>query len=387
LNDNTVIRADSCEPWFRLRVAIFCLVLYLPLAVMLSPSLRTWTDSRKPVFPDWSWRVGDIRRYPSQFEEQFNAALPMRVKVAALSRSFYIDWLGISPIPEAVLGTDGWLYYTGPVSEKLLDRHVRGRDPFSQDELERWRRLLLDRTRHFRSIGAKYVFVIAPNKESIYPEHLPSWIGPRLGPSRVDQLLAYLKSVPEVTVIDLRSSLIADKKAATLYYKTDTHWNTRGAYTAYREIARTLEPDFPGLAVKSWASFNPRVIELQGMDVTTMIGLGRETSDAGFEIDHSACTEPRPVSIPIPKALQSRMTAPAYATRCDAPGNINAVTFHDSFGWALVPFFEESFRSTANFSATEGKNDTVGYDMPEKLKANLVVEIMVERSLSSAAEY
>ena len=203
----------------------------------------------------------------------------------------------------------------------------------------------------------------------------------------MDQLLAYLKSVPEVIVIDLRSSLIADKKAATLYYKTDTHWNTRGAYTAYREIARTLEPDFPGLAVKSWASFNPRVIELQGMDVAKMIGLGGETPDAGFEIDHSACTEPRPISIPIPKALQSRMTAPAYATRCDAPGNINAVIFHDSFGWALVPFFEESFRSTANFNATEGKNDTDGYDMPEKLRANLVVEIMVERNLSSAAEY
>lgn len=382
-----MFRPDSCEPWFRLRVAIFCLVLYLPLAVMLSPSLRTWTDSRTPVFPDWSWSVGDIRLYPYQVEEQFNAALPMRVKIAALSRSFYIDWLGISPISEAVLGSDGWLYYTGPVSEKLLDRHVRGRDPFSQDELERWRRLLLDRTQHFRSIGAKYVFVIAPNKASIYPEHLPGWIGPRLGPSRSDQLLAYLKSAPEVTVIDLRSSLIADKKAANLYYKTDTHWNTRGAYTAYREIARVLEPDFPGLAVKSWASFNPRVIERQGMDVAKMIGFGRESADADFEIDHTACTEPHPISIPIPKALQSRMTASAYSTRCDAPGNIKAVIFHDSFGWALVPILQESFQSTASFSATEEKNDTFGYDMPEKLKASLVVEIMEERSLSPAPEY
>jgi len=363
------------------------LVLYLPLAVMLSPSLRTWTDTRKPVFPDWSWKVGDIRRYPSRFEEQFNAALPLRIRVAAFSRSFYIDWLGISPIPEAVLGIDGWLYYTGPVSDKLLDRHVRGRDPFSQNELERWCRLLLDRTRHFRSIGAKYVFVIAPNKESVYPEHLPGWIGPRLGPSRLDQLLAYLKSVPEVTVIDLRAVLIADKAAAALYYRTDTHWNTRGAYSAYREIARVVEPDFPGLAVKSWASLNPRIIEQGGMDIARMIGLGRESRDAGFEIDHSACTEPRPFSIAIPKDLQSRMVAPAYVTRCDAPGNINAVIFYDSFGMALVPLLEESFQSTANFNITELKSDTTGYGMPEKLKANLVVEIIVERSLSSAPNY
>ena len=386
MNADTVFRPDSWDPWFRLRVAIFCLVLYVPLAVMLSPFLRTWTDTRKPVFPDWSWKVGDIRRYPSRFEEQFNAALLMRMKVSALSRSFYIDWLGISPIPEAVLGTDGWLYYTGPVSEKLLDRHVRGRDPYSQDELARWRRLLLDRTRHFRSIGAQYVFVIAPNKESVYPEHLPGWIGPRLGPSRLDQLLAYLQSVPEVAVIDLRSALIADKTAATLYYRTDTHWNTRGAYTAYREIARVLEPDFPGLAVKSWGSLNPKAVERQGMDIAKMIGLGGESRDAGFEIDHGACTEPRPLSIAIPKALQSKMTAPAYITQCNAPGNINAVIFYDSFGLALVPFLEDSFSSTANFSITEWKNDLAGYDMPEKLNANLVVEIMVERSLSSAPD-
>jgi hypothetical protein len=362
-------------------------VLYLPLAVMLSPTLRSWTDSRQPVFPDWSWRIGDIKRYPSRFQEQFDAALPFRVQVAALSRSFYVDWLRIAPIPEAVLGTDGWLYYTGPVGEKLLDRHVRGRDPFSQDELEHWRRTLLERTRRFRSIGAKYVFVIAPNKESIYPEHLPGWVGPKLGPSRLDQLLAYLKSAPEVTVIDLRSSLIADKKVAPLYYKTDTHWNTRGAYAAYLEIARVLEPEFPALAVRSWTSFNPRVTERQGMDVARMIGLGGEFPEVDFELMHSACAELRPLPIPIPEALQSRMTAPAYSTQCDAPGNVNAVIFHDSFGVALIPILAESFRSSANFRATAGQNDTVGYGMPEKLKANLVVEIMIERGLGSAPQF
>ena len=387
MNASIVFRSYSCELWFRLRVAIFCLVLCLPLVAVLSPPLRTWLDSRKPDFPDWSWRIGEIRRYPPKIEAQFNAALPWRARVAALSRSFYVDSLGISPIPEAVLGADGWLYYSGPVGEKLLDRHVRGRDPFSQDELQRWRRLLLDRTRHFRSIGAKYVFVIAPNKESIYPEHLPSWIGPKLGPSRLDQLLAYLKSTPEVIVIDLRPSLIADKNEASLYYRTDTHWNARGAYAAYREIARVLEPQFPRLAVRSWASFNPRMVERRGMDIANMIGLGGESLDAGFEIDHSACAEPHPGSIAIPQALQSRLTAPVYSTRCDAPGNINAVIFYDSFGVALVPILAESFEATTNFSATIGKNDTVGYHMPEKLKANLVVEIMVERSLSFAPEY
>ena len=378
---------DSRGRWLRLRVAIFFLVLFVPLAVMLIPPLRPWTDSRAAVFPDWSWRVGAIKRYPSQFQEQFNAALPFRVKVAALSRDLYLEWLGISPVTEAIVGTDGWLYYTGPASEKILDRHVRGRDPLSQAELELLRRTLVERTRHFRNIGAKYVLAIAPNKESIYPEYLPAWVGPKVGPSRLDQLMADLKSVPEVTVIDLRPGLIADKNAAPLYFKTDTHWKSRGAYAAYREIIRVLEPEFPALAARSWASFKPSPVERQGTDIARMIGLEGAPAEADFELTHSTCAERRPVPVPIPDALLSKLTNPGYSTRCAAPGNVDAVIFHDSFGVAVAGLLEESFRSTVNFSATAGRNDVVGYGMPEQLKANLVLEIMVERSLNAGPPF
>jgi hypothetical protein len=48
--------------------------------------------------------------------------------------------------------------------------------------------------RELRIIGARYLLLIALNKESICAEHLPAWIGPKLGPSRLDQLIAYLGS-------------------------------------------------------------------------------------------------------------------------------------------------------------------------------------------------
>jgi hypothetical protein len=91
--------------------------------------------------------------------------------------------------------------------------------------------------------------------------------------------------------------------------------------------------------------------------------------------------EHHPVPVPVPEALQSRLTTPAYATRCDVAGNVDAVIFHDSFGTALNPLLSESFRSSAAFSTNGGRNDVIGYGMPEKLKANLVVQIMVERGL------
>ena len=378
---NDASRSDGWEAWSRIRLAIAGLVLCVPIAIMSSTWLQKVTGSRAPALPGWSWKVGDLKRYPSRFEFEFNLALPSRVEVASLARRVYVDGLGVSPVAEVVMGTDGWLYYVGPAGEKLLDRHVRGSAPFSVAELDRWRDFLVERARRLRSVGAKYVFVIAPNKESIYPEHLPGWVGPRVGPSRLDQLMTHLKSATDVTAIDLRPALLAEKKTSVVYYKADTHWNTRGAYAAYREIARVLTPDFPGLATKSWDSLRPTPIDRTGFDMARMIGLVPETPEADFVIDHGACGVAHPVPLPMPPELQSRLTGPAQAFRCDVPGSVDAVIFQDSFGTALTPILTESFRSTASFRTTAGPNDSVGYGMPEKLRANLVLEILVERSL------
>jgi alginate O-acetyltransferase complex protein AlgJ len=383
VNVHSARRSDGWEMWSRLRLAIIGLVLWAPIAIMSSPWLQWRTGSRTPAFPEWSWTVGDLKRYPSRFELEFNLALPGRVKVASLARRVYVDRLRASPVAEVVLGTHGWLYYVGPAGEKLLDRHVRGREPLSQDELDRWREFLLERARRFRSIGARYVFVIAPNKESIYPEYLPEWIGPSVGPSHLDQLMAHMKSATDVTVIDLRPALLAEKKVSVVYFKADTHWNTRGAYAAYREITRVLAPDFPALTARSWRSLGPTPIERTGLDMARMIGLIPEPSEADFVLDHDACGVPHPVPIPIPADLQSRLTAPTLAYRCDAPGGVDAVLFQDSFGTALTPILAESFRSTTSFRTTAGTNASIGYGMPEKLKANLVVEILAERSIGA----
>jgi len=380
-------RSDGWETWSRIRLAIAGLVLCVPIAIMSSPGLQRTTGARAPALPEWSWKVGDMRRYPSRFEFEFNLALPSRVEVASLARRVYVDGLGVSPVAEVVMGTDGWLYYVGPAGEKLLDRHVRGRAPFSEGELDRWRSFLVERARRFRSVGARYAFVIAPNKESIYPEHLPEWVGPRVGPSRLDQLMARLKSATDVTVIDLRPALLAAKKKSVVYYKTDTHWNTRGAYAAYREIVRVLAADFPALAARSWDSLGPTPIDRTGLDMARMIGLAPGTPEADFTINHGACGAAHPVPVPIPADLQSRLTGPAQVFRCDVPGGVDAVIFQDSFGMALTPILAESFRSTASFRTTAGRNDAAGYGMPAKLKANLVVEILVERSLTDVPDF
>jgi len=46
---------------------------------------------------------------------------------------------------------------------------------------------------------------------------------------------------PEIQLIDVRRELIEAKKNQQVYYKTDTHWNQRGAFVGYSKIINSRE--------------------------------------------------------------------------------------------------------------------------------------------------
>lgn len=82
--------------------------------------------------------------------------------------------------------------------------------------------------------------LLGPNKASIYPEYLPDAVRPsekRYSTAFVDALI----SIPNLTVHDPVSSLLAAKVTeGLLYYRTDTHWNSKGAFLAYASLQRQL---------------------------------------------------------------------------------------------------------------------------------------------------
>ncbi len=86
--------------------------------------------------------------------------------------------------------------------------------------------------------GIPWVAQIAPNKESVYPEHLPTEIVPsRRRP--VHELLRVAKRTRAPVTYPV-NALMGAKSKGTLYFQTDTHWNQRGAYVAYRALCTEL---------------------------------------------------------------------------------------------------------------------------------------------------
>jgi hypothetical protein len=87
-------------------------------------------------------------------------------------------------------------------------------------------------------MGVTWLFLVVPDKESVYPEHLPR----RIRPSErrpIHDFMELARSV-QAPAIYLLEDLRAAKAMGGLYSRTDTHWNDRGAYVAYRRLCSEL---------------------------------------------------------------------------------------------------------------------------------------------------
>lgn len=84
--------------------------------------------------------------------------------------------------------------------------------------------------------GGDFLFTAAPNKNTLYPEYMPART--RLGSvSDMDALYALLDEMG-VSYLDLRD--VFSQEAEPLYFKTDSHWNAKGAALAADALLAAL---------------------------------------------------------------------------------------------------------------------------------------------------
>lgn len=143
----------------------------------------------------------------------------MTISVVALRSSTvtagcYFPFSEYRRLNKVVAGKRDWLFYE------------LGRKDFDPNrllilaELTRWKEHLEAKYHWLREQGIAYVFMIAPDKHSIYGGYLPSRLAAKLlSPSLYDQLVDYVKSNSNVPILDLRSALLEAKKTCKLIAK------------------------------------------------------------------------------------------------------------------------------------------------------------------------
>lgn len=361
-----------------LLIAVFLLALLAPWGDGLvrpdqarSPEQR---ENRPPARkPELTLDPVALWKFPESYQSWFNDTLGLR---DVLLRWHSLESLGLfdaSPTSRVLLGKQGWYFYTGDDSVPVW----RGLKPFSESELERWQAALESRRNWLREQGIDYVFCIVPNKETIYPDFMPEGY-PQLGPTRLDQFMAYMARHSDLDLFDLRPVFAAERAEDTprdhLYLEEGTHWNARGSMAAYRALLQhlarldpTLQPLPPSLWTKvdydssgdTWA----RNMYIEDLSPQRESGWMRPIGTARSRTQN----EGRQGSFGPGRKLLRGTGDPAQP---------RAVFFHDSFGPYLENLLAEHFstlccRWSYDFDASDVR----------EVKPRVVVEMWVERTL------
>jgi hypothetical protein len=250
-------------------------------------------------------------------------------------RPYLIRWnsllkltcLGVSPVSSVTLGKDSWLFYH---SEALADGNTvndwRGTIPLSQAELVRLQEQLEADEKIFAERKIPYLVAIVPNKNTIYSEYLPDNLRKFRSTTRLDQFMEHMRRNSRVSVLDLREALFKAKNNHPLYWKTDSHWNSYGAYIGYTEILRRLSVQLPAL----------KPVPIAGNEVRI------EPSPTGGDLAQMLFLQDS-----LPEENETRLSLESVPTQ---PVLDTVVLRHDSFGDALYPFFHRHFKNLVNIA-------------------------------------
>lgn len=320
--------------------------LFLPIAVLASIgvviALTDWNgrtnaetetleQRQVAVLPPAPRSLPALYHYSAEFSHFFDDHYGLRQRAIDLRARIWFWLLDDVVSPDVIAGRDHWLFFTA--NKELADTlHA---DPLPATALKAWAEGIEQRRRWLAARGIRYLFVLAPDKRTIYPEKLPR-LHPGPGPTRREQVDSQLAG--QEAFLDLTNSLRADKHQGQLYYRWDTHWNWRGAYDGYRVIMGRL-----GLPPE------PESLGAPTQHLRHMGDLGRMSGLRLFEDDHgpnAPCVRPDP-SPPDPAFIDNyfHTSAKPYlvpGTVC-ASGTGTLLMFHDSFGAKWAPWLSAHF--------------------------------------------
>lgn len=281
----------------RLLVAVFAASLAAPHAAALLGWCRPFdpqVEKRMPArFPEVAWsetgwlrrpKTKDLMLLPAGLEDWLIDRTGLRQEsIAAVGRARMAGWLPgetlafgppamlrSNPVEHlAVRGLDGWCFYVS--GNQVAELAGRGTLPESRLAAT-WRRFE-ERRAWLAAQGIAYVVVVAPNKETIYPEYLPAWAGAATGRTPLDQFVELAARRGGPPVVDLRPELRAAKAAGRTYFVTDTHWSSFGALVGCRAVLRECALLCPGLEPPPLEHFAKRTEVMADGDLVRMLGV------------------------------------------------------------------------------------------------------------------
>ncbi len=366
------------------RALVAACALVLLLAVGFDPlfGVQAHFENRTlaawPAWQEWPPQRDWFARVDAAFADRFAG----RNALIAFQHAVVVLGLHSSPVQNVLLGRDDWLYFLGE-DGRSLDRFVRGTLPIGAAEIDALARELERRRRFLAARGIAYVVTIAPDKSTLYPEHLPAWVRPVAGPTPLDRATEALKRNPALRFVDLRAPLRAAKASEQVYYRTDSHWNYLGATVAYgalmREVRNALGAErLPQIAPVERPPFVRGVDRYRG-DLSRMLGVPFRYVEDDLAPLAKVLGDP---SRRCARRIDEGRDLGFEFYACARAPPLRAVVLRDSMAIPLIPMLSENFRRVVYVSSRRLDPGLVDRERPD-----IVIDEFVERSLTASAAF
>jgi len=337
---------------YRAFIAVFFLLCLIPSVGMLLPD-RQETGGNEVLSALPALRDGEGRfnaEYFTELTDYIEDSFFLRQDLVTAWSALNHRALHTSIADNVLLGEDGWLYFGDTLDDYM------GLNTLSDGEIAAAAHNLALVSEYCESQGADFLFTIAPNKNSLYPQHMPDL--PAFSGRRNADALAAALGEEGVAYCDLFAALRGQEE--TLYFTQDSHWDSKGAALAADGINAALGRQSGYFA----GPFQPEDVHLS--DLYAMLyptGSWRET-DRRYA-GELAFTYETPVRSE--NDLNIRTTG---------GGSESLLMFRDSFGNLLYPYLADSFASAQFSRAAAYRLDQIAVR-----KADYVVVELVERNI------
>lgn len=339
-------------------IAACMIVCFVPFAGM------TLSVSDEPVGNEQKAQLPNITKEDNAFNEMyfqelgsyFEKSFAFRPEIISADAEIQSYLFETSNLDSVITGNDGWLYYSSTLDDYL------GRNLLSERSINNIAYNLKITQNYVEQNGAKFLFTVAPNKNSLYPQNMPYYYSAKASDDKNIYHLEKALKNSEVSYCDLFE--VFENQDETLYLKQDSHWNNKGAFLAYNNILDSLgkiHNDYSNVQITKEKDFYG--------DLAQMIYPASVKPEYNYYYDisqsYSYTTNTTSVEEAIIKTENSKAGGTLYMYR-------------DSFGNALLPFFANAY---GNAKFTKAFPVNVAVDMLTEKPDTVIFEI-VERNLS-----
>lgn len=351
---------------------VFMLMIFLPFVANIFYSNTELLDNRplkeKPTKFDKSFS----KDYEAYYNDTFAGRKKLVTRYIKLQQKLKID------TGQYFYGDKGWMFYDSVKvnnGNTMVDYY--GEVRFDDEELQAMADGINKAADFYAARGAKYLIIVAPNKEGVYSEYMPERLqrARTSDKSRADVAIDYLKKHTKAVFVSLKEPIIEakDELPYRLYFKKDTHWNNIGAYVGFEAIAQALNGMGYSVPMKQ-LSLN--MIEAAGKQ---HVDMHPEAMEENYHIDYLSAVE-----TDCQKADNEQ-----YVFVCKNKGAANGkklMVLGDSFAGAIMPFLNKAFKETIN--APAGNKKLSFYEeLMQKYQPDVVADELIERYFSRYINY